>query len=160
MQLEVVQDPQHRPMAQDETLYDVPRNLVSLLETGEFVLFLGAGIGLDAGLPGWKNSLREIADRLRSYAPQYAQLMTDETEAGRFLQSAELLYLAPITVDDRTRILREVFDKQPRITRRLRLLTLTRCQGIVTTNFDRSLEIAAAQAQAPLGPVYISESRS
>ena len=143
-------------MAQDETLYNVPPSLVSLLETGEFVLFLGAGIGLDAGLPDWNNSLREIADRLRSFAPQYAQLMTDEAEAGRFLQSAELLYLAPIAVDDRARILQEVFDKQPLITRRLRLLTLTRCQGIVTTNFDRSLGIAAGEAQASL--VHFGES--
>jgi hypothetical protein len=35
-------------------------------------------------------------------------------------------------------------------------MTLTRCQGIVTTNFDRSLEMAAAEAHASL--VHFGES--
>ena len=46
--------------------------------------------------------------------------------------------------------------KQPRTSRKLRLLTLTRCQGIVTTNFDRSLQIAAGEAVVSL--VHFGES--
>ena len=143
-------------MSQNETFSSVPPGLVNLLKTGEFVLFLGGGIGLEAGLADWKNSLRDLAGHLKPLSPRYADLMTDEADEGRFLQSAELLYLAPITVDDRTRILQAVFGKQPRTSRKLRLLTLTRCQGIVTTNFDSSLQIAAGEAVASL--VHFGES--
>ncbi|HEY3136616.1 MAG TPA: SIR2 family protein [Blastocatellia bacterium] len=129
---------------------NLPGGLIRLLETGEFVLFLGAGVGIEAGYSDWKDTLLEVSKNLRPFNASYADLMGVEAQAGRFLQSAELLYLAPITPTDRSRILQAVFNKDPRITRRLKLLMLTRCQGIVTTNFDRSLEMAGAEAHAPL----------
>ena len=137
-------------MLTEEILPGAPPGLLHLLDTGEFVLLLGAGIGMEAGFTGWKDSLLEVAAQLKPLAPNYAKLMVEDAKADRFLESAELLYLAPVTSHDRDRILRHVFDKEPNITRRLRLLTLTRCQGFVTTNFDRSLELAASEAKAPI----------
>ena len=137
-------------MTKEEILPGAPPGLLRLLDTGEFVLFLGAGVSTEAGLPGWRDSLLQIAAHLKSLASSYAHLMAEEAKANRFLESAELLYLARITSQDRDHVLRLAFDKQPTITRRLRLLTLTRCQGIVTTNFDRSLDLAANEAHAPL----------
>ena len=143
-------------MPQNDILPGTPQGLVRLLESGEFVLFLGAGISVDAGIADWQNSLRDLASHLKPFDADYAKLMAAEADAGRFLQSAELLYLARITAHDRARILQGVFNKQAQIPRRLRLLTLTRCQGIVTTNFDRSLEVAASAARAEL--IHFGES--
>lgn len=44
-------------MTKDDILPGAPPGLLRLLETGEFVLFLGAGIATEAGLSGWRDSL-------------------------------------------------------------------------------------------------------
>jgi hypothetical protein len=137
-------------MSLPPSIADAPSGLIRLLETGEFILFVGAGAGIEAGFGDWKNALLEIADRLQAFNSGYADLVRAEAQANHFLQAAELLYLAPITNNDRSKIIQDVFNRDPQITRRLKLLALTRCQGIVTTNFDRSLPIAAAEPHASL----------
>ena len=127
----------------------IPPGLARLLETGEFVLFVGAGAGMEAGYPDWRGALLDLSEGLRPLDPGYAALMRSEAEAGRFLQSAELLYMARVTDAARCGIVQGVFNKEPVITRRLKLLVLTRCQGVVTTNFDRSLVVAGSEARAP-----------
>ena len=140
------------------TKLPAPTGLTTLLETGEFVLFLGAGTSVEAGLPDWQHSLLELAQELQPLDEAYASLIAHEANSGRFLQAAELLYLAPITPSQRSAILRSVFDKTPSVTRRLRLLSQSRCQGIVTTNFDRSFQQAATETHTQL--VHFGESDS
>ena len=130
--------------------------LYKLLDTGEFILFLGAGASVEAGLGSWKDSLLELSSNLRPMDGGYASLIEQEVRNERFLHAAELLYLAPITPSQRFDLLRTVFDKDPSSTRRLRLLSQTRCQGIVTTNFDRSFQQAATEAHSQL--VHFGES--
>ena len=133
-----------------------PAGFAKLLNTGEFVLFLGAGASIEAGLSDWKNSLLELACKLQPADAGYASLIENEAHNGRLLQAAELLYLAPITPSQRADLLRTVFDKRPSVTRRLRLLSQTRCQGIVTTNFDRSFQQAATDTHTQL--IHFGES--
>ena len=81
-------------MAQDDSIANIPSDLVTLLTTGEFVLFLGAGTSISAGFHDWRGSLLALADQLVPFAPNHAALMRHEAEADRFLAAAELLYLA------------------------------------------------------------------
>ncbi len=133
----------HDGAAQDA----IPDGLTRLLESGEFVLFLGAGVGVEAGLPAWQQALLDIAVGLEPHCPAYAPLLRSEAVAERYLQAAELFYLAPVPDATRWSILQAVLGKNPTVTRRLRLLALTRCQGVVTTNFDGSLLRARAETQ-------------
>jgi hypothetical protein len=132
--------------------FSVPRELAELLDSGEYILFLGAGVAVEAGIPTWSRALSALAQRLQHVpdSGHYAGLMFQEAQAGRYLEAAELLYLAPISPAARADLLRAVFDTTPVISRKLKLLVSARCQGIVTTNFDRSLELAATQARVEL----------
>ena len=143
-------------MAQPLPTNATTEGLYKLLDTGEFILFLGAGASVEAGLGSWKDSLLELSSNLRPMDGGYASLIEQEVRNERFLHAAELLYLAPITPSQRFDLLRTVFDKDPSSTRRLRLLSQTRCQGIVTTNFDRSFQQAATEAHSQL--VHFGES--
>ena len=134
----------------------IPADLYNLLQNGDFILFLGAGTSVEAGLPDWKNSLLELSRNLAPLHAPYASLIADETANDRFLNAAELFYMAPVTPSQRSDLLRTVFAKDLSITRRLKLLSQTRCQGIVTTNFDRSLQQAATEAHSQL--VHFGES--
>lgn len=127
---------------------DPPAELQTLLRDGDFVLFLGAGVAAEAGLPDWGTSLNNIATSLeRRRIALYPDLIRSEAANGRFLEAAELLYLSAISDAVRDEILQEVFGTEPSVSRRLKLLATTRCQGIVTTNFDRSIDRALTEAQ-------------
>ena len=143
-------------MTKTLTANAVPPGFAKLLDTGDFLLFLGAGASVEAGLGDWKNSLLELARHLKPADDGYASLIENEANNARLLEAAELLYLAPITPSQRHDLLRIVFDKEPSVTRRLRLLSQTRCQGIVTTNFDRSFQQAATDTHTQL--VHFGES--
>lgn len=144
--------------------FTIPKDLSALLDSGDYVLFAGAGVGVEAGIPDWGTALSLLAQRLADSAPSHAGLMFEEAKNGRYLEAAEILYLAPISDATRAVLLQEVFGMAPRITRRLKLLASTRCQGIVTTNFDRSLELAVNQANVDLvhyteGPSDLANAR-
>ena len=113
--------------------------LDALLDRGGYILFLGAGVGVEAGLPSWGSALGELAEILESYAHLYAAVMREEIGRNRYLHAAEHFYLAPITLQDRADILNKVFGKPTSFTPRLQKLIRTPFHGIVTTNYDTSL---------------------
>ena len=88
-----------------------------------------------------------MAELLLDFDPRVGVELADKATAERYLPAAELFYLAPVPDATRWSILQAVFGKNPAITRRLRLLALTRCQGVVTTNFDDALIRARAETQ-------------
>lgn len=129
---------------------EISADFWALLESGDYILFAGAGVGVEAGIPDWGESLRLLAQRLAPHAQSYAGLMFEEANKDRYLEAADLLYLAPISPTTRAELLQAVYGAAPTATRRLKQLVSARCQGIVTTNFDRSLDIAATAARVDL----------
>jgi hypothetical protein len=129
---------------------EIPEKLAAALASGDLIIFLGAGFGIDSGFPLWPKALQEIATELEKHSPPHAGLMRIEAHNGRFLEAADLLYSAPLTHDVRREILQAVFGKDPRVSGRQKRLLQTPCQGFVTTNYDRSIEIAKTQARIDL----------
>ncbi len=128
----------------------IPKAFGDLLDSGDYVLFAGAGVGVEAGIPAWGLALANLAQRLAATAPHHAGLMFEEAKQRRYVEAAELLYLAPISAANRASLLQAVFGATPTLTRRLKLLVSTPCRAIVTTNFDRSLDLAATQTRTDL----------
>ena len=131
--------------------------LESLLSDGNYVLFLGAGVSVEAGLRPWGPALNELAESLSPLAPSYATVMHEEIERNRYLHAAEQLYLAPITSEDRANILSQVFGKSTHITPRLCKLIKLPFYAIVTTNYDRSLIEVANRESVNLLPFAESD---
>ncbi len=122
------------------------------LTTGGYTLFLGAGASMEAGLPGWSAALLELADALDARARAHAVAMRDDTAANRYLEAAELLYLADLTVEERAQCLAGVFGKPTAVTKRMRILARAPYRAVVTTNFDRSFLDAAVASSVNLIP--------
>lgn len=120
------------------------------LQAGNYVLFLGAGVAVEAGLPTWGTALRKLAVALEPRNHAYAAAMQKDIEAGRFLEAADLFFMADVSEEDRARTLDAVFGGELTITERLRRLARSNYAGIVTTNYDRCLIEAAAQERVDL----------
>ena len=115
------------------------QDLSSLLDAGGYVLFAGAGVSVEAGLPSWKTALYELADALTPHSSARASVMREEIGQNRLLHAAEEFYLALMTPEDRAGILREVFGKPVRVTQRLRKLVKQPFHSVITTNYDQAL---------------------
>ena len=126
------------------------QDLNSLLDAGGYVLFVGAGVGVEAGLPSWKPALCELAEALTPYSSARASVMREEIGQNRFLYAAEEFYQALMTPEDRAGILRDVFGKPAKITQRLRKLVKQPFHSIITTNYDQSLIEAASKESCKL----------
>jgi hypothetical protein len=57
---------------------DMPRELVEQFSRGDGALFVGAGLSIEAGLPGWADLIRPLAQAVGGHWPaDEADLTTD-----------------------------------------------------------------------------------
>lgn len=109
---------------------DIPFELVEAIARGDVVLFIGAGLSMGAGLPGWGQLLEPLADRIGLPATRRTDLLQVaqdyENERGR---QALISY-----------ILQKVDTTSTPPTDNHRWLSRLGIQTWVTTNYDDLLE--------------------
>jgi hypothetical protein len=129
-------------------------DLVARLRQGEVVLFIGAGLSIGAGLPGWGALIRPLAQSVGYRLPA-----EDE-----FLTADHLLTAAQHYENQRSRAsllqhLRDELDTTGvRPTPAHSLIVSLRAQVIFTTNYDDLIELALRQAGRRFSAI-VSESQ-
>ncbi len=132
------------------------RNLEYLIEelqkSSGVLPFVGAGLSMSLGLPGWRQFLEKEADRNR-IGPKVAAFLNE----GKYEEAADSLYqlLGHAGFDD---LLEESFGEHrlpERIAETSALMQVSRLTSgpVVTTNFDRGLEHAFQQSGWPFTTV-------
>lgn len=127
-------------------LEDEAQRLAELARSGELALFMGAGVGIPAGLPSWTGLLEQLADRLG------VRLTPKEWDCLGPLDSAEFLSRQ---IKDHTTLgalVADVIGQPQRYALSHALLASLRCRESVTTNFDQLYEkaVAAVGDEPPL----------
>ena len=122
---------------QDFTVFWPPR-CVEALRRGEAVVFFGAGLSVDSGIPSW-------GDLLGKHFGLDQSLIEDEELARDPLTLAELAshYLGNERLQE---ILRAVMDVPPKVSVNHLALAALRCPFYITTNYDRLFELAWEKA--------------
>lgn len=124
----------------------LPDGLIKAVRNRKCVLFVGSGLSTLAGYPNWSQLIsRLVAEAKRS--PRARTEGLDVIEArGDYLMLAEFARetLQPWGY---TEILKEEFGQPLAPTAAHRLIAATDYRGIVTTNYDRLLEVAIAQVR-------------
>lgn len=134
-----------RVLDDDHSSWDLPQHLIDLahdlashVNDGHLVLFLGAGISADAGLPSWTSLLRDIGTRLGIDDAQLEQVISlDPRDAAAWLRRRAD---NPSALNE---IVRELLSTD-RFGLSHALLASFRVEATVTTNFDDLYEAACA----------------
>lgn len=148
-----------RALDEGHSSWDLPRHLIDLahdlashVRDGHLVLFLGAGISADAGLPSWTSLLRDIGTRLGIDDAQLEQVLSlDPRDAAAWLRRRAD---NPSALNE---LVRELLSTD-RFGLTHALLASLRVEAAVTTNFDDLYEAAcalpgaAAPARLPYDP--------
>ena len=122
---------------------EVPAALVTEIERGQCVAFLGAGYSAAAGLPGWDRLISEAASHLPEPHP-VRRFVEHILHGGGVPNAADLDRAAQLLEDELTRpgllaaLLESLAGRRPtpRMELRQRFLRDIPFRAIVTTNFD------------------------
>lgn len=118
---------------------NIPKNLIEKLQDNNVVLFLGAGLSINAGYPSWKGLIKTILENLGD----------KEQKKEGYLNALNEDILSPIEVLGKIEPLKdyaiEIFDKELRKYNHCSPTTIHEKVGkltskIITTNYDCLLE--------------------
>lgn len=129
------------------------RNSLKELVSGQpLVLFAGAGVGVRAGLPDWKEFVSGLIAVASKYEPATAGIMQVRAQAGRLDEALTYYKLCSlIPAGEKFEELASPFGDERADPDKLEQLVKLPFRAIVTTNFDRSLHHAwaAVNRKAP-----------
>ncbi|WP_257458353.1 WD40 domain-containing protein [Archangium lipolyticum] len=117
-------------------------------ESGNLIIFAGAGISAAAGLPGWKRLVELLSERARARKADTAALqeIAELTAARQYIDALSALKDCLGASEFGTVIERHLDDKlteEPEVTRAIAALA-PRLRAVLTTNIDHLLERAFA----------------
>ena len=118
-----------------------PAALVDNIRRQRCVLFVGAGLSMQAGLPSWGRLLRIMVEQVKAGVPDSP---TEELESllqrNKFLEVAEYCK-EQLGKNQFANILAEnVSGRDGPISEAHRLIANTPFAGVITTNYDKLLE--------------------
>jgi hypothetical protein len=120
------------------------RQLAQLAEAGALAVFMGAGIGIAAGLPSWSALISELAERL-GVDPQGLDRL-DPLDAGEYLRRAAAKKSDKPAAESARELgclVGEVIGHPKRYALSHAFLAALDAEQALTTNFDQLYEIAA-----------------
>ena len=111
---------------------------------GRCVLFAGAGLGQQCGLPGWEAALESLATLVETDDAAIAVAMRARISDKLFLDAAELFRLSKLTNQAKLEALLKVFDRTVTADSYVRELLDLPFRAFVTTNYDAIIEDTVA----------------
>jgi len=119
---------------------DTAKEIFPELYKGNISVFAGAGVGAEAGLPGWSAALYELSAFIRNYDRSISEIMAQRIRDGNFSQAAQFYYMANTTEENKIQGLEQVFGKKCEVTSNLKTLISLNIKHFITTNYDMTIE--------------------
>lgn len=118
------------------------------LREGKGCIFAGAGVGIEAKLPGWQEALNELATHIGQFDSGIETIILDRIAKKKYLEAAEFYYMADTIEENKLKGIENVFSRPPQINDNLKSLTHLNIQHFITTNYDQTLEDSWSSTKA------------
>lgn len=128
-------------MAEDKSPMELCDNLLRIFTQERLVLFAGAGVGVQAGLPDWNAFINHLVSVAQKFEKETALIMKARAKAG-LLDEAVFYYKICTLIPEGVKFaeLAAPFQDDRYDPTKLDALVNLPFEAIVTTNFDRSLD--------------------
>ena len=136
-----------RPWPLSSELQEAARGLAQRADQGKLVLFLGAGVGMSAGLPSWEGLLAAVAERLDDAPTRHEGFGRLSVE-----DQASLLERSLARRDGERslgKLVAELLKERTHPSLMHFLLAALPASETITTNYDRLFETAYASGARP-----------
>ncbi len=137
----------------DAEALEVGRRLARRAALGRLVLFLGAGVGTAAGLPGWDALLEELAEHRANMSEQDRRALMELSHLDRARVIESRLQDESLGAV----VARHLEERSTHYALAHALLAALPVEEVVTTNYDRLFEMASEAAGSP--PVVLPYER-
>ncbi len=122
-------------------MVQIPASLVDMVRQGKCVLFVGAGLSMQAGLPSWKGLMKSLVEAQTNLYDEQRRELEKLLSQEKYLELAE--FCKSRNLSEYVRVLEDKIkgaNAQPTETHRK--IFQTPFAAIVTTNYDKLLERA------------------
>lgn len=123
----------------------IPPRLARIARDRKLILFVGSGLSCAAGYPSWGEMVLRLVDEAREIPGARTAALEELLEKKDWFSLAEFARTT-LSPYDFGEILREMFIEPAPPSRAHELIARTDYRGIITTNYDRLLELTMARA--------------
>ncbi len=121
--------------------------VLKAIKQGKSCIFAGAGVGMEANLPGWDDALKGLASYIGQFDHNIEAIILDRIAKKQYLEAAEFYFLADTIEVNKIHGLEQFFGKPPQINDNLKSLLNLNINQFITTNFDCTLEDSWSQVK-------------
>jgi hypothetical protein len=131
----------------------IPPRLAQAVRSRKCILFVGSGLSCAAGYPSWGEMVLRLVDEARQIPGAKVQGLEELVEKKDWFSLAEFARTT-LTPFDYGEVLKEMFGETGRPSRAHELIARTDFRGIITTNFDRLLEIHITRVRNSMPSIF------
>ena len=131
----------------------IPPKLARTVRTRKCILFVGSGLSAAAGLPTWGEMVLRLVAEAREMPLARVKGLDELIEKKDWFSLAEFA-ATTLPPSDFSEVLTEMLNDRGRPSRAHEVVARTDYRGIITTNYDRLLELTFARIQGSMPTVF------
>jgi hypothetical protein len=131
----------------------IPPRLARAVRGRKCILFAGSGLSCAAGYPSWGEMVLRLVDEARQIPGAKVQGLDELVEKKDWFSLAEFARTT-LTPFDFGEVLKEMFFETGQPSRAHEMIARTDFRGIITTNFDRLLEIHITRVRNSMPTIF------
>ena len=131
----------------------IPPRLARTVRSRKCILFAGSGLSAAAGLPTWGEMVLRLVEEAREMPRAKVQGLGELIEKKDWFSLAEFARTT-LPPSDFSEVLMEMLSDKGRPSRAHEVIARTEYRGIITTNYDRLLELTIARTRSSMPTVF------
>ena len=131
--------------------------MLKAVQSNKCILFVGSGLSVAAGYPGWKELVDKLLKEVKDIYPDRELGMETYAKSGDLLTLAEFAR-SKLGKHRYASVLTEVFEKPIKPHKNHEIIAKTKYRALITTNYDRLIETSFTFQRGWIPKIFTSDS--